>query len=243
MRQVPRPKNHLDSFRYAVEGIVHAFRTQRHMRFHFFTMVLVLSIGLLLRLSRIEMAILFLVVSNVLVAEMFNTAVESVVDMITQTYHPLAKLAKDIAAGAVLIWSITAAIVGGILFFGSNRVATLHLRVEHDPQPMTVILTVCVLVLTMVGISKVLGGKGSILSGGIVSGHSALSFFLASTLIYRAMDYFTGVLACSWPSWWRRAGSRGKFTPCRRWSLAACWVSCSRAASTSFTSFRRTDHQ
>ncbi len=195
MRQVPRPKNHLDSFRYAVEGIVHVFRTQKHMRFHFFTTVLVLSIGLLLRLSRVEMAILFIAISGVLVAEMMNTAVESVVDMITQAYHPLAKLAKDIAAGAVLIASITAAIVGGILFFGSNRLATLHLRVEHDPQPVTVILTVCVLVLILVMISKVLGGKGSILSGGIVSGHSALSFFLASTLIYRAMDYFTGVLA------------------------------------------------
>ena len=195
MRQVPRPKNHLDSFRYAVEGIVHVFRTQKHMRFHFFTVVLVLCIGLLLRLARVEMAILFIVVSGVLVAEMINTAIESVVDMITQAYHPLAKLAKDIAAGAVLIASITAAIVGGILFFGSNRLATLHLRVEHDPQPMTVILTVCVLVLILVMISKVLGGKGSILSGGIVSGHSALSFFLASTLIYRAMDYFTGVLA------------------------------------------------
>jgi len=188
MRQVPKPKNHLDSFRYAVEGIVHVFRTQKHMRFHFFTVVLVLSIGLLLRLSRI-------VVSGVLVAEMMNTAIESVVDMITQSYHPLAKLAKDIAAGAVLIASITAAIVGGILFFGSNRLATLHLRVEHDPQPITVILTVCVLVLIIVMISKVLGGRGSILSGGVVSGHSALSFFLASTLIYRAMDYFTGVLA------------------------------------------------
>ncbi len=195
MRQVPRPKNHLDSFRYAVEGIVHVFRTQKHMRFHFFTVVLVLSIGLLLRLSRVEMAILFIVVSGVLVAEMMNTAVESVVDMITQAYHPLAKLAKDIAAGAVLIASITAAVVGGILFFGSNRLATLHLRVEHDPQPMTVILTVCVLVLIITMISKVLGGKGSILAGGVVSGHSALSFFLASTLIYRAMDYFTGILA------------------------------------------------
>ena len=195
MPQTPRPKNHLDSFRYAVEGIVHAFRTQKNMRFHFFTVVLVLSIGLLLRLGRVEMAILFIVVSGVLVAEMMNTAIESVVDMITQAYHPLAKLAKDIAAGAVLIASITAAVVGGILFFGSNRLATLHLRVEHDPQPMTVILTVCVLILIVVMISKVLGGRGSILSGGIVSGHSALSFFLASTLIYRAMDYFTGILA------------------------------------------------
>ena len=195
MPEIPRPKNRLDSFRYAVEGIVHAFRTQKHMRFHFFITVLALSVGLLLRLSRLEMAILFLAASGVLVAEMFNTAFESVVDMVTQEYHPLAKLAKDVAAGAVLIASIGAAVIGGLLFFGSNRLAALHLRVEHDPQPLTVILTVCVLLLLVVAISKVLGGRGSILSGGIVSGHSALSFFLASTLIYRAMDYFTGVLA------------------------------------------------
>ena len=195
MRQVPRPKNHLDSFRYAVEGIVHVFRTQKHMRFHFLTVVLVLLIGLMLRLSRVEMAVLFLVVASVLVAEMMNTAIESVVDMVTQSYHPLAKLAKDIAAGAVLIASITAAIVGGILFFGSNRIARLHPRTTHEPQTVTVILTVIVLVLIIVLISKVLGGKGSILSGGVVSGHAAVSFFLASTLIYRTMDYFTGILA------------------------------------------------
>lgn len=195
MRQAPRPKNHLDSFRYAVEGIVHAFRTQKHMRFHFLTVVLVLSIGLLLRLARVEMAVLFIVVSGVLVAEMMNTAIESVVDMVTQAYHPLAKLAKDIAAGAVLIASITAAIVGGILFFGSNQLQSLHLRLERDPPSITVILTVLVLVLVVTLISKVKGGKGSILSGGVVSGHSAVSFFLASTLIARSLDYFTGALA------------------------------------------------
>ena len=177
MRQVPRPKNHLDSFRYAVEGIVHVFRTQKHMRFHFFTVVLVLLIALLLRLSRVEMAVLFIVMSGVLVAEMLNTAIESVVDMVTQAYHPLAKLAKDIAAGAVLIASITAAIVGGFLFFGSNKIAQLHVEIKNDPLPVTVIITVVVLVLIIVMISKVLGQKGSILSGGIVSGHSAVSFF------------------------------------------------------------------
>lgn len=195
MRHVPRPKNHLDSFRYAVEGIVHVFRTQRHMRFHFFTVVLVLLIGLVLRLGRTEMALLFIVVSTVLMAEMFNTAVESVVDMITQAYHPLAKLAKDIAAGAVLIASINAAIVGAVLFFGNNRITRLHIQVQRDPQPVHVMLAVVVLILIIVLISKVLGGKGSILSGGIVSGHSAVSFFLASTLIYRATDYFTGLFA------------------------------------------------
>lgn len=174
---------------------MHVFRTQRHMRFHFFTVVLVLLIGLVLRLGRTEMALLFVVVSAVLMAEMFNTAVESVVDMVTQAYHPLAKLAKDIAAGAVLITSINAAIVGAVLFFGNARISRLRLDAERDPQPAYVIITVVVLILIVVLISKVLGGKGSILSGGVVSGHSAVAFFFASTLIYRATDLFTGLFA------------------------------------------------
>jgi diacylglycerol kinase (ATP) len=195
MRKPPRPKNHLDSFKYAVEGIVHVFRTQKHMRFHFFTVMVVIMIGLLLRLKPAEMALLFIVVSTVLMAEMFNTAIESVVDMITQAYHPLAKLAKDIAAGAVLIASINAAIVGAILFLGSNRISRLHIAVEHDPQPFYVMISVVILVLIIVFVSKILGGKGSILSGGVVSGHSAVSFFFASTLLYRATDWFTAVFA------------------------------------------------
>lgn len=194
MPTVPRPKNHLDSFRYAIEGIVHVFRTQRHMRFHFFILVLALLAGVLYDLDSAKLAILFVVVSSVLVAEMFNTAVESVVDMVTQAYHPLAKLAKDIAAGAVLITAITAAVVGVILFFGDRKIALLHIAVRHDPRPLRVLMAVVVLVLVIVLIGKVLGGKGSILSGGVVSGHSAVAFFLASTLIYRAADIFTAVL-------------------------------------------------
>ncbi|MCW3059729.1 MAG: diacylglycerol kinase [Capsulimonas sp.] len=195
MRPVPRPKNHLDSFRYAVEGIVHTFRTQKHMRFHFFTVVLVLLISALLRMNRVEMAILFLVVSSVLIAEMLNTAIESVVDMVTQAYHPLAKLAKDIAAGAVLIAAINAVVVGIILFLKDRRIARLSIQIDHDPQPMNVMVTVTLLILIIVMLSKVVGGKGSLLHGGIVSGHAALSFCLAATIMYRAADFLTTALA------------------------------------------------
>ena len=195
MRQVPRPKNHLDSFRYAVDGIVHAFRTQRHMRFHFFTVMLMLLLGILFRLSAVQMALLVVVMAGVLAAEMFNTAVESVVDMVTQAYHPLAKLAKDIAAGAVLITSICAAIVGAILFFGNRNILRLRIEIDRDPEPFHIVLVVAILITLTVFICKIIGRKGTILSGGVVSGHSALSFFFASTLIYRATDYFTAIFA------------------------------------------------
>ncbi len=195
MPPVPRPKNHLDSFKYAIEGIVHVFRTQRHMRFHFLTVVLVLMAGIFFRLDSVHMSILVIVSSGVIIAEMINTAVESVVDMITQSYNPLAKLAKDIAAGAVLIAAINAAIVGIIIFVGENRIQRMQIGIDRGPKPLELVLILGVLVLVLVLCGKVLGGKGSILSGGVISGHAAVSFCLAATIIYRANDYFIAVIA------------------------------------------------
>jgi diacylglycerol kinase (ATP) len=165
------------------------------MRFHFLTVVLVLMAGIFFRLDSVHMSILVIVSSGVIIAEMINTAVESVVDMITQSYNPLAKLAKDIAAGAVLIAAINAAIVGIIIFVGENRIQRMQIGIDRGPKPLELVLILGVLVLVLVLCGKVLGGKGSILSGGVISGHAAVSFCLAATIIYRANDYFIAVIA------------------------------------------------
>jgi diacylglycerol kinase (ATP) len=183
--KVPRPKSQLDSFRYAIEGVIHVFRTQRHMQFHFFAVVLVLVTAMLFRFSAQEMVELVLAMGGVLVVEMVNTAIETTVDLVTPTYHPLAKLAKDIAAGAVLVVAVTAGLVGFILFFGSRKIMPLSIAMHRDPQPLMVLAVLIVLLFVVVMIVKFMGGKGTILSGGIVSGHSAIAFFLAVTLIYR----------------------------------------------------------
>ncbi len=196
MRPVPRPKSQWDSFRYAIEGVVHVFRTQKHMRFHFFMVVLVLILGMLCRFSSLEMIVLMLSTGAVLVTEMINTAVETTVDLVTQTYHPLAKLAKDIAAGAVLIAAIAAGLIVFILFFGDRHFGPLRIAVHEDPRPLAVLATICILLLVVIMIVKVMGGKGSILSGGVVSGHAAIAFLLAVTIIYRSsMDPFSIILA------------------------------------------------
>ena len=176
----------LNGFKYALEGLVHAIRTQRHMQFHFVMMVLMLGLALLFRLSRDEMLVLLFTVTLVLVAEMFNTAIEAVVDLVTQSYHPLAKFAKDIAAGAVLIASITAAAVGCMLFFGGGRVKIFTTQVGGFGMPTipVIIIIAFLILLSMVIMWKVAGGKGQLLQGGVVSGHSAVGFFLASTLLY-----------------------------------------------------------
>lgn len=189
-------RNPLNGFKYAIEGVVHVLRTQRHMRFHFLTLVMVLVVSLVFQLSREEVLILLFTITLVLMAEMFNTAIEAVVDLVTQTYHPLAKFAKDIAAGAVLITTINALAVGFLLFFGGDRLKTVSKRIGlHTPDWTTVMVLGFFLLVTMVTMWKVAGGKGKLWKGGIVSGHSAVGFFLATTIMFVSANIAVGIMA------------------------------------------------
>lgn len=177
-------KNPMNGFKYAIEGVVHVLRTQRHMQFHFVTLVMVLVVSLVFKLTREEVLILLFTITLVLTAEMFNTAIEAVADLVTQTYHPLAKFAKDIAAGAVLITTINALAVGFLLFFGGDRLKVFSQQVGgfKAPDPMSVFVVTIILMAAMITMWKVSGKKGKLLKGGIVSGHSAVGFFLATTI-------------------------------------------------------------
>src|SRR5215210_189160 len=101
-----RPPTVLDSFNYALAGIIHVLRTQRNMRIHFVIAVGVLIAALIVDVSKIELIALLISITFVLIAEMINTAIESAIDVATTTFDPMAKLAKDIAAGAVLIATV-----------------------------------------------------------------------------------------------------------------------------------------
>jgi diacylglycerol kinase len=100
------------SFKYAANGIVHVLRTQPNARAHATITMAVVVIGLWLELNRIEWAILVVTMAVVWVAEFANTAVEAAVDLAAPDLHPLAKIAKDVAAGGVLIAAVLAVIVG-----------------------------------------------------------------------------------------------------------------------------------
>jgi len=268
-------------FKYAADGIMHVYRTQKHMRFHFFMLVTVLLFSKAAGLPSGEVLVLLLTISLVLIAEMFNTAIEAVVDLVTQTYHPLAKFAKDIAAGAVLMATLNALAVGLILFTAGRPVeseayqktragtysadlqrAEEHVRNPqtrnrpyvlvppqlpadpaasflhrdyrawldylealkavgiktvargensppmsiddlitaergglqadlqiHRPRIMTVVVVGVLLLLSLVLIRKVSGGRGTLLRGGVVSGHTALGFFFAVIIFFTSPDY------------------------------------------------------
>jgi diacylglycerol kinase (ATP) len=104
------------SFKYAWQGISYAFSTQRNFRIHVGVGSLALSLGLFLNASVVELAIIGLTIGLVLAMELLNTAVESVVDLtVKQSYHELAKIAKDCAAAAVLVSAIAAVLVAGCI--------------------------------------------------------------------------------------------------------------------------------
>ncbi len=189
-------KNPADSFKHAVDGIIYTFRTQRHMQIHFFLVVLVLWIGLVTKLSKSEMVILLFTVSLVLVAEMINTAVEAVVDLVTETYHPLAKTAKDIAAGAVLVTAVNALVVGFLIFFTDKHIDQLRLNIHNRSVDPIISITVGIVVmLLIVTIGKVYGQKGTILQGGVISGHSAVAMFLALCITLFSGNLMASILA------------------------------------------------
>jgi diacylglycerol kinase (ATP) len=175
----------LDSFNYAFEGIIHVLRTQRNLRIHFLAAILVIGAAVAAGVSRLELISLLLAIAFVLIAEMINSAIEGAIDVSTTSFDPNAKLAKDIAAGAVLIASINAIAIGYLVFEGAaaDKTARILDRVRNAPAEIT--LVALVLVVLVVITTKAWTGRGTPLRGGLPSGHAALAFagWMAATYV------------------------------------------------------------
>lgn len=171
-----RERRLVESFNAAVEGFIYVLRTERNMRIHFLAAVLIMLLGIYLSFSATEILILSITITIVLVAEMANTCIEFVVDMIEEKFHPIARAVKDISAGAVLLSAINAFIVGYLLF--SKRIPfnidEQMLRLRQSSWHLTFISIIVVLSLTILG--KLLFHKGTPLRGGMPSGHAAVAF-------------------------------------------------------------------
>ena len=180
-----RPPSIIESFNFAAEGIIHVLRTQRNMRIHFVVAALVLIAGVVSGVDKLELIALLLAIAFVLIAEMLNTAVEAAVDVATTSFDPMAKLAKDIAAGAVLIATAVAVAVGYLVFSGQVADRSSHFldRLSNAPAELTLIALVLTVLLVIA--TKALTGRGTPLRGGLPSGHAALAFagWMAVTLV------------------------------------------------------------
>ena len=185
-------------FRVAFNGIVHTFRTQRHMRIHLYVTLIAVLGAMILNLRLREILVLMFMITFVLVAEMFNSAIEATVDLVSPNYHPLAKFAKDIAAGAVLITTIMAIIVGSMIAIGDDQWERIRisLTAESIGAPTWLRLVAgCFLVMIAVIIGKGLGKHGQVLQGGLVSGHSALGFFFATAVFFMTDNVTVSAIA------------------------------------------------
>lgn len=171
-------RNLVDSFNDAIDGLIHAFRSERNMKIHFFIAILVLAAAIFYGLSRTETILLFVSITFVLVAEMFNTAIETIIDMVQRDYHPLAKIAKNVAAGGVLITAMNAIIVGYILFYDKIDRLSLTLIKKMKTIPVHITAASLLIVIIAVIIIKSINKTGSFLRGGMPSGHSAIAFSL-----------------------------------------------------------------
>ncbi|MFS8580738.1 MAG: diacylglycerol kinase family protein [Novibacillus thermophilus] len=109
-------RNLVKSFQYALQGLIYTLATQRNMRIHFTIALCVMLLSLVLGVNRWEALLVFIAITLVMIAELFNTAIETLVDMATEEFHPLAKVAKDVAAGAVFLTAGLSIAIGMTVF-------------------------------------------------------------------------------------------------------------------------------
>ena len=175
----------IQSFNYAFEGVIWVLRTQRNMRIHFAIATIVLVLAFAYGVTKLELIALMLAIAFVLIAEMINTAIEAATDIAATSFDPLAKLAKDIAAGAVLIASINAIVIGYLVLADRLGKPTDRLLVELRDAPVYLALIALMVVILVVIAVKAITGRGTALRGGFPSGHAALAFagWIAITFI------------------------------------------------------------
>jgi diacylglycerol kinase (ATP) len=184
----------LQSFNFAFQGLVTAVRHQRNMRIHLLLGFVVLIISVFLNLSRLQLAIVFVSVAFVFITELLNSAIEAVVDMVTDEFDPRAKAAKDLAAGAVLVAAINALVVAYLIL--ADRLTHVSLNVvntiRHSPASLTMV-ALAVVVIAVIAI-KARRRTGSLLSGGLPSGHTALSFAAWTVVTFVVAGQPQGIL-------------------------------------------------
>ena len=173
----------IDAFNNAIDGILYTFKNERNMQIHYVCAIAVLLASLFLEIERMEMIALIFLIGQVIMFEMVNTAIEKAIDGITTEIHPLLKVAKDVAAGAVLISSLIAVACGYLLFHDklSSTGDTVFNAIRANTAHTSII---CIgLVLISVVILKSITQRGTHLKGGMPSGHSALAFALATIIM------------------------------------------------------------
>ncbi len=170
------------SFNHAIDGFIFVLRTQQNMRIHLSIAGLVLALSLIVGVSGLELVLLLLAITMVISAELVNTAIEAVIDVTTTSFDPMAKIAKDVAAAAVLVTALAALIIAYIIFY--PKLSSFSLLaidvVRYSPMHVTVISLILVIILVIA--AKAWTRTGTWLRGGWPSGHAAVAGSLLTAI-------------------------------------------------------------
>lgn len=185
-KQKLKNSNFLDAWKNAINGIIYAVTTQSNVKKQLVIAVIVVVISLFFQLSKAEFLIFMFTIVLIIFAEMVNTAIETVVDLYTDLYHPKAKIAKDVAAGGVVITTINAIIVAYFLFF--DKVSNIGLQFLTNIVNSPIHLAFAAIIITIIGILSLIAmattDKYKMVNKNFIpSGHAALAF-AANTIIW-----------------------------------------------------------
>ena len=163
---------------------MYAVRTQLNIKIHLVVAFLVMSASLFYDITKIELIILSLTIILVVFAELINTAIEVAIDATTNYYHPLVKIAKNIYAGAVLLTALNAIFIGYLIFWDkiNNFSFGVITKIKQSNPYMAFVILVMVVIITV--ITKAIYGEGTPLRGGMPSGHSTISFSIATIISF-----------------------------------------------------------
>jgi len=187
-----RPGKWKRSLRYAYEGVQYALSTQANMKFHFAAAFIVLLAALLVRLSKTDILFLLLAVTLMIVTELINTAVEKAVDLAMPDRHPVAKIAKDVAAASVLVSAVFAVMVGMIVFYEPVDLLWRRAREQATLTPGTIWICLALVLLSVVVLTTRFRRSGRPARPSLFT---AVAFAAATLIALAARPTWSGLLA------------------------------------------------
>jgi diacylglycerol kinase (ATP) len=185
----------IESLNNAVEGVLQAAKTERHLRYHLYAAAVVILFGYAVGVTKTEFLIIALTTLFVIMAELINTAIEATVDLLSPQKSEQARIAKDVAAGAVLTTALGAAVIGYIVLFPYLVGLFKHgLSVAKHAKNEIAVLAL-IIVTIMVVLIKALIGKGRPIRGGMPSGHAAISFSIWVSITFISKNFTASLLS------------------------------------------------
>lgn len=179
-------RSEIESFNNAINGILYSIKNEFHMKIHIFFALIVLILSLIIDVSKYEIMLLIVMITLVIFSELLNTAIEKIVDIVSPNYNEIAKIVKDVSAGAVLVNAIGSICVGYLVFY--DRLINLYFSGDNFFKLVGRIGNVTLIILTIVSILVILlkayFQKGSALEGGMPSGHAAIAFSIFALILF-----------------------------------------------------------